>query len=53
MKLLLLVLFTGLIFGMVEFLLNSEMSFFQALTAFFLGTGTLWLGFTFSSSVSE
>lgn len=53
MKLLLLALFTGLIFGLVEFLLNSEMSFFQVLIGFFLGTGTLWLGFTFSSSVSK
>lgn len=52
-RFLLTLLFVGLVFGLVKFLLISEMGLGETLISFVVGISVIWLGFKFSSSVSE
>jgi len=52
-KLLLNLVFAGLLFALVKFLLNTDLSLVKTLLSFGIGALALWVAFYFTSSLTE
>ena len=52
-KLLLNLVFAGLLFALVKFLQNADISLIEALLSFGIGALALWVAFYFTSSLNK
>lgn len=52
-KILLILLFVSMIFGLTEFLMHSEMSLLAQVLCFAVGISIIWLGFRISPSAED
>ena len=52
-KLFLNLVFAGLLFALVKFLLNTDLSLIKTLLSFGIGALALWIAFYFTSSLTE
>ena len=52
-KLLLNLVFAGLLFALVKFLLNTGQSLIETLLSFGIGALAIWIAFYFTSSLAE